>query len=464
MKMKKRMAAMMLGAAVLSQLLGGCAGSGSGGGDQSGGSVSQSGSGVQSGGPQTGGVQSGSGQGAARSGGSGEKILLRWALWSADTQPYWRPIADAYMEAHPNVEIEIIDLGATDYATALQTQLAGNDAPYDVVAVKDGFSFVSMILKGLLKPMDQSAIDMEAYGGNLAPLMWEGEVYTLPLRSDFYVLFYNKDIFDRAEVPYPGNDLTFEEYDAMVRSLTDTTFGSEVYGTHYHTWDICVQGMASAAEDADILAGDYDYMRPYYEMVLSQQDDKACMDYSTLKTSGLHYLGAFGQGNVATMLMGTWSIGTLITRINEGQYPDLGEWAVAAYPHKAGKESGNTVGNFVGMSVINSSENADTAEDFVRFAAGAEGARIVAEKGFMPGMMTEETLETIFAVEGFPTDEGSREALTSVKKTVLENPLGENSPEIFQVLNTGHDYIMTGTMTVDEGIAYMNEEVGKIGK
>lgn len=78
--------------------------------------------------------------------------------------------------------------------------------------------------------------------------------------------------------------------------------------------------------------------------------------------------------------------------------------------------------------------------------------------------MVETTMDTIFSVEGFPTDEVSRRALTDPKTTMLENPLGENSPEIFQVLNTGHDYIMTGTMTVEEGITYMNEQVGKIGK
>ncbi|MCI8515501.1 MAG: extracellular solute-binding protein [Hungatella sp.] len=452
MNVKKRIGAMVLGITVFGQLLCGCASPSRRTPPQS-----QTGSSEA----QTGAV---AGSGQASSGDSGEKVSLKWALWSADTQPYWRPIAEAYMESHPNVEIEIIDLGATDYATALQTQLAGNDSPFDVIAVKDGFSFVSMIMKGLLKPLDQSTIDTDSYGGNLEPLMWDGQVYTLPLRSDFYVMFYHKDIFDRAGVPYPTNDMTFEEYDSMVRSLTDTEFGSEVYGTHYHTWDICVQGMASAGEGADILAGDYSYMKPYYEMVLSQQEDKVCMDYSTLKTSGLHYLGAFGQGNVATMLMGTWSIGTLITRINEGQYPDLGEWAVAAFPHKSGAEPGSTIGNFVGMSVINSSKNSDIAEDFVKFAAGAKGAEIVAANGYMPGYMVETTMDTIFSVEGFPTDEVSRRALTDPKTTMLENPLGENSPEIFQVLNTGHDYIMTGTMTVEEGITYMNEQVGKIGK
>lgn len=393
---------------------------------------------------------------------SGEKVALRWALWSADSQPYWTPIAEAYMEQHPNVSIEIIDLGATDYQTALLTQMAGNETPFDVVAIKDMPSYLSLINKGLLQPIDESKLELEAYGSKLETMKWEDVLYTLPLRTDTYVMFYNKALFDKAGVAYPTNDMTFEEYDAMVESLTDTTFGSEIYGTHYHTWNFCVQGMAAVGESKNVMDGDYGYMKPYYEMVLKQQSGKECMDYSTLKTSGLHYLGAFGQGNVATMLMGTWAIGSMITRIKDGQYPDLGEWAIAAYPHKEGRESGDTLANFVGVSVVKNSPHADVAEDFVRFAGGPGGAEIVASKGYMPGAMSESAIDAIFAVEGFPNDEGSRAAILGVKDVYQETPKGENCPEINQILVTGHDYIMTGTMTVDEGIAYMNEEVAKI--
>ena len=77
----------------------------------------------------------------------------------------------------------------------------------------------------------------------------DGKLYELPFRSDFWVIFYNKDIFDRAGVEYPTNDMTFEEYDALARRVTDTTFGSEVYGAHYHTWRSAVQlfGILDAA-------------------------------------------------------------------------------------------------------------------------------------------------------------------------------------------------------------------------
>ncbi|PNV62511.1 ABC transporter substrate-binding protein [Clostridium sp. chh4-2] len=394
----------------------------------------------------------------------GQKTELKWAVWSADTQPYWRPIAEEYMKQNPDISIELVDLGATDYSTALATQLAGNDSPFDIVAIKDSGSYISLISKGILKELDKDKIEEAVYGETLKSLTWQDQYYTLPLRSDFYVMFYNKGVFDKAGVPYPTNDMTFEEYDEMAKKLTDTTFGSETYGSHYHTWNFCVQGMAAVGEGRNSLDGDYDYMKPYYEMVLNQQNNKVCMDYSTLKTSGLHYMGAFGQGNVGTMLMGTWAIGTLITRIDEGQYPDLGEWAVAAYPHKEGGEPGNTLGNFVGVSVVKSSKNAEAAEDFVRFAGGPEGAKLVAEKGYMPGAMSDDAMDVIFSVEGFPVDEQSKEAILGVKKIYLETPIGENCPEIDQVLNTGHDYIMTGAMTVDEGIAYMNDEVGKLIK
>ncbi len=60
-----------------------------------------------------------------------------------------------------------------------------------------------------------------------------------------------------------------------------------------------------------------------------------------------------------------------------------------------------------------------------------------------------------------PSDDASAEALKT-SNTYLEMPIHEKSAEIEVILNDGHDYIMTGTMTVDEGIAYMNEEVGKI--
>ncbi len=41
------------------------------------------------------------------------------------------------MESHPNVTIEMTDLGSTDYMTQLATQLAGGNGELDVLTIKD---------------------------------------------------------------------------------------------------------------------------------------------------------------------------------------------------------------------------------------------------------------------------------------------------------------------------------------
>ena len=58
----------------------------------------------------------------------------------------------------------------------------------------------------------------------------------MPFRSDFWVLYYNKDLFDKAGVEYPSNDLTMEDYDALARKMTSGSGDTKVYGCHYHTW------------------------------------------------------------------------------------------------------------------------------------------------------------------------------------------------------------------------------------
>ena len=241
----------------------------------------------------------------------GDQIHLKWALWSADSQPYWQPIADAYMEQNPNVTIELVDLGVTDYVTALSTQMAGDERPYDVVAIKDLAQYTSMIQKGLLKPLDESKIDADLYNGNLDLYKWEGQCYTLPLRSDFYAIFYNKDLFDAAGVTYPTNDMTFEEFDEIARKMTNTTFGSEVYGVHYHpAWSQLYNGFGILEGRHNVMDGNYEYMTPADEMVLKQQEDGVCMDYATAKTSGVNYLAAFGAADVAMFPSGYWCVGT----------------------------------------------------------------------------------------------------------------------------------------------------------
>lgn len=393
------------------------------------------------------------------------QTTMKWALWDINLTSYYEPLINAYEAAHPDVKIEMVDLGSSDYQTVLATQLTGSGSGFDIVTVKDVPGYTTLVNKGVLEPLDdyiaKDNVDLAAFKGLTDQITVDGKLYELPFRSDFWVLYYNKDVFDNAGVAYPTNDMTFEQYDALARQLTNTEPGSEVFGAHYHTWRSAIQLFGILDGKNTIVDGSYDFLKPYYEMILTEQEDGVCQDYATLKTSNLHYSGAFSQGNIGMMNMGSWFIATLIEKVKSGEYTDCTNWGIVKYPHAEGVEPGSTLATITSLAIPTSAPNKDQAWDFIKFVCGEEGAEILASTGTIPAVMTDDIATMVAATDGFPSDEGSTEALQTAN-LYLEMPVHQKSSEMEVVLNEAHDNIMTGNMTIDEGIADMNEKITAI--
>lgn len=396
-----------------------------------------------------------------------EAVTLKWAIWDQETTQYWTDIKEAYEASHAGVTVEMVDLGSTDYMTVLATDLSGTGSDFDVVTIKDVPGYATLVQKNAIRALDDyiaaDGVDLTKYAGATDQVTVDGSLYELPFRNDFWVLFYNKDLFDQKGVAYPTNDMTWDEYDALARQMTDTTFGSQIYGGHYHTWRSTVGLMGVLDGKHTILDGQYDFMKPYYEMVLSEEADGVVRKYTDLKTEGLHYSAAFSGGDVAMMNMGSWFIATLISNIKSGEYDSslCGNWGIVKYPHADGVEAGSTLGTITGLAVTTATDTPDAAWDFVKWVSGEEGAAVMASSGNFPAIMTDEVKNMIAGLDGFPTDAESKEAL-SVSNLYLEVPYAPNVSEINSVLDSYHGSIMTGEMSVDDGIAAMNTEVQKI--
>lgn len=410
----------------------------------------------------------GCGDNAKESSNSGD-VTLKWAIWDESTTQYWGDIKKAYEESHQGVTIEMVDLGSTDYMTVLATELSGEGSDFDVVTIKDVPGYATLVQKGSIIALDdyiaKDKVDLSKYAGATDQVLVDGKLYELPFRNDFWVLYYNKDLFDKKGIAYPTNDMTWDEYDLLARQMTDTTFGSQVYGGHYHTWRSCVGLMSVLDGQHTILDGNYDFMKPYYEMVLAQEADGVVRKYSDLKTEGLHYSAAFSGGDVAMMNQGSWFIATLISNIKSGEYDSslCGNWGIVKYPHAEGVEAGSTLGTITGLSVTTASDTPDAAWEFVKWVSGEEGAAVMASSGNFPAIMTDEVKKAITSLEGFPQDEGSKAAL-DVSNLYLEVPYAPNVSEINSILDSYHGSIMTGEMSLDDAIKAMNDEVSKVQK
>ena len=393
-----------------------------------------------------------------------EEVTLTWAVWDEATTTYWSALANTYMDTHKNVKIEMVDLGSSDYMTVLATELSGDGTKFDVVTIKDVPGYATLVQKNAIAPLDDyikaDGVDLAKFSGATDQVTVNGSLYELPFRNDFWVLFYNKDIFDKAGVAYPTNDMTWADYDALARKVTDTTFGSQVYGAHYHTWRSTTGLMGVLDGKHSILDGDYAFMKDYYEMVLAQEKDGVCRSYADLKTEGLHYSAAFSNGDTAMLNMGSWFIATLMSNIASGEYDAslCGNWGIVKYPHAEGVEAGSTLGTITGLAVTSATANKDAAWDFVNWASGEEGAKVMASTGNFPAVITDDVVAQITSLPGFPTDDASKEAL-EVSNLYLEVPYAENVSKINSILDTYHGMIMSGECSVDEGIANMTADV-----
>ncbi len=402
-------------------------------------------------------VSCGGSKETGNAGGSGtETVNLKWALWDLESAQYYKDLANAYQAKNPNVTIEFVDLGSADFMTMLGTQLSGG-SDLDVLTIKDMPGYYNLIKQNFLEPIDTADIDKTQYSGLVEQLESEGTLYTLPFRSDFWLTYYNKDIFDAKGIPYPTNDMTLQEYDALARQLTSGSGADKVYGDHYHTWRSAVQLFGVLDGKNTITGGNYDFLKPYYELVLKSQEDGISQDYATLKTSSTHYSGVFYKNQVAMMHMGSWFIPTQIDKVKSGESLAT-NWGLVKYPRPEGVEAGTTISTFTGLSVNPKSEHKDVAMDFVKFVGGAEGAKVLVDSGNFPAMMSDDLINTLASREGFPTDDASKEAL-NITKGYLEIPLTDNISEIEIILNEEHDNIMTKNSTIDEGIAAMNKRV-----
>jgi multiple sugar transport system substrate-binding protein len=389
------------------------------------------------------------------------KKLIEFAVWDYSLAPEYKEAISAFEEKNPDITIEVKDISADEYSDKVSIMLAGGEET-DVIAIKDMPSYSGFISKNQIIELDskisEAGIELENYQGILDDIKLDGKLYQLPYRSDVWLLYYNKGLFDDANEPYPTNDMTFEEYSDIAKRITSGEGNDKIYGTYVHSWKSCVMNWAVANGKGTLIDGDYEFLKPAYEVFHKMQnEDKSTMDFATAKTQNAHYSGQFESGKIGMILMGSWFIGQLITDGEDNKH-DL-DWGIAKAPHFDDGEEGMTFGNVTGLSINSKSKNQDEAWEFVKFMGTEEGAKYFANRGVLPAYRTDSVMESYLNVEGFPEDNEGALDTSSVK---IEFPPSENSAAIDKALQEEHELIMIGENSIDKGIKEMKSRVKEI--
>ncbi|NLP84742.1 extracellular solute-binding protein [Microbacterium sp. CFH 90308] len=390
-------------------------------------------------------------------------VTLTLSGWSLDTTPEFQALADAFQEENPDVTIELKGYDPAEYNTLLTADLAAGSGP-DIITQKE-VKFVPTFVEGG-QLLDVSDVELPDGISGAASYEVDGTAYAVPYRNDSWVLFYNKALFDQAGVEHPDGSWTWDDYSEAAAALTEgiAAAGGTAKGAYLHNWQSTVQGFASAQSDTDVLTGDYEYMEPFYENVLALQGDGYQVDFNTAKANQLTYQGEFGKQNAAMLPMGTWFVATLIAQQASGDADDF-EWGIAPIPQVDDSTAGldNTPVTFgdptgFGINAAIDDSKVQAAKDFLAFAAGEEGAQILAGIGITPALLSDSVVETYFAVDGAPADDLSKFAY-STHEVFPENPTSNKTAAIQGILNDMHTAIMSGSMPVADAITEAQERV-----
>ncbi len=162
---------------------------------------------------------------AASAGDTADTTTITWAMWGSPAEiESHQKVADAFMEEHPEIKIEIMSEPWNDYFTKMQTIWASGD-PELIPDVAFLWPTPRYAAEGVLENLDpyieESGYDLNDYWpALLESAMYEGHVYGFPRDIETNVLYYNMDLFDAAGLDYPDDTWTWADWQSAIEQLT----------------------------------------------------------------------------------------------------------------------------------------------------------------------------------------------------------------------------------------------------
>lgn len=292
-------------------------------------------------------------------------------------------IADEYMRAHPNINIQI-DSIPNNYLTKILTEIAGGDAP-DIMEVGDG-QVSEFAQKGIfinLDPYIQAAhVNLKDYYPTVLKTgMMNGHVYTMPKDWSDLAIYYNKAMFVKAHIPFPTANWTWQQLFADAKKLTITSHGKT------SQWGIVLPGTWNRGMEPLLYAfggttigpkGQYlGYMNGKGSVAALKFYDQmyeAGVAPSPATIQGFQGVDVFQAKKAAMNLTGIWPLKTYQTT------PHF-NFGVAPLP-KGPAGYGNAI-CYAGYGIYSGSPNKQADYDFLKFLTGVPGETVQSNYAFV---------------------------------------------------------------------------------
>ena len=163
------------------------------------------------------------------------KVTLSVAhAWDATFYERQKQFDALFMKRHPNIEIKGENTAWGDLKQKYLTEAAGSALP-DISYIH--FSWAQQMIKaGLLKSLDDYIAAEKDFNlkdffpASLPSYQRDGKLWVVPYDEGPMIVYYNKDLFDKAGVQYPTDKWTLDDFKAASVKITSGSGPSKVFG------------------------------------------------------------------------------------------------------------------------------------------------------------------------------------------------------------------------------------------
>lgn len=312
------------------------------------------------------------------------KVTISYlARATVDQLPIWQKVIDQFMKENPDINVQIENVSYNEYWSKLLTMSAAGEVP-DIIFM-ESTRLPSFVEKNALLSFNELIKDdkdinlNEFYPVSVEMSKYKDQLFGLPNDLAIIAMYYNKDLFDQAGIPYPKAGWTWNDLINIGKKLTIDKEGNGVpqqYGLTHYDWEIAVYQNNGNLVDNVAHPTKSTFNTPRVIEALNFVND-LYTKYKICPTPGqqvqnLDVNEMFFQGRAAMIIAGHWMVPKFrkITAF---------KWDVVVLP-KGKKMAGLAYGSC--FSIPKASKHPQEAYRLIKYLTGIKGQEILVADGF----------------------------------------------------------------------------------
>ena len=302
-----------------------------------------------------------------------QKVTISATVWFALSEDNnW---VEAFMDDHPNITVDVVSVLEENYSQKLNAMVAAG-TPADVMLSWE-CDIPGFARNGAIVPLDAYIDSSETVSADdFIPAMDQlkgigGSTYGLPYVVASEILYYNKDMFDAADVAYPTDDWTWDDLTAAAQQLTIVENGDTIqYGIDTISFKGIWYSLAGSAGD-DIVNTDASMMEMGDGAIAAVNWVNDLVNtYKVMpEPTADNAADLFGTQKAAMVLTGNWMVNTY------KDDPTL-NFDIALMPFKTRQYTTMHTGLFC---IADKSEYKDAAWTFIEWCMSEPGQSMIAQ-------------------------------------------------------------------------------------